>query len=297
MIAAGVLLVLAYAFYGCLVNCLVDIPAFTGYLIRNVCTKKLRSVGPGLHFMIPKLEELVEPGISLRTNEHIFEAVFQTQGETAVKLTIKIEEAADPDGLPEYSSFEDGKRISGIKERIKEILDEWIRPTKDRDAVVDALEDIAGVTKIDFEKAQDDGKSLPKHFGTRLLSLGLFPAELPPAVVAAKAEEEAQAMKNKTKKMEADALRVIEEEAQASKDRTQKMQADNFRKMSNEIMESAKEHGQDLSYEKAYRMVQLEFGKGNLKEEINTYGIDQGSQELIEKLVKEVIERWLPRVK
>lgn len=272
MITTGLVLVFAYAFY----CCWVSVKAHTGYLICNNISGKLRAVGPGMNFMVPLLESLVEPGISLKTNSITFDVIFETKDEASIKLTISFEEAADPKYLVEYSSFEGDRRISDIKEKIKAMLSAEIRSKKDRDRVMDTLKKLAQKTRDVFIRTSEEkGEFLQQHFGTRIISLDLFPAALPEAVVAAKAEQEAQAKKNET----------------------QKLQADNFKVMANEIVIAAKEHGHVVSFEKAYRLVQLEHGRGNLKEEIHMYGIDQGSQDVIAKIVEGVIAQWLPKAK
>lgn len=271
LITAGLALIFTYAFYCCWIN----VPVYTGYQIFNNLTKGLRSAGPGLRLMIPFLESLVEPAISLKTNSHTFDVIFETQDEAGVKLTITIEEAADPDLLVEYSSFEEGDRIADIMEKIKAILSGEIRPMKNRDDVMDCLKELSDITKMGFKNSSENSMSLEMHFGTKLLSLELFPAALPEALVAAKAEQEAQVKKNET----------------------QRLQAANFDLMATRIVEEAKKHGQVVLFEKARRAIELEHGKGNLKEEINTHEIGPGLQEALGKVGAEVIERWLPKAK
>lgn len=249
----------------------VILPARTGGVVINVITQKERPIGPGFNFPVWRpLERKVRDDISLKTNTHLFKFEVETDNEAVIPLSITIQEAADLRYLPEYNSFENQEdRVEGIKEKIKFILSVAARKMKDRDAVHNKIKFLQRLAKRKFEASlSEDGRLLEQYYGTNLQSVVIGDSELAQTIREAQEKKEAQEKENERRKLD----------------------MDNLKKMASALVTEAKEkHDQKLSFDVALRKIQIQLEKKGVQENFNTLGIEQGTQELIDSVLKEVL--------
>lgn len=229
------------------------VPEYTGIVILNRFTGKMRSRGSGLRWLLP-WEKIVRI-TSLEKKTHSFEATFEAKDESPITLRTNIDEVAHDLHLVDYLSFNDEDRIKSIIERLKSILTIEIRKKKNRDEVMDNLGLIAKTAKETFENAlSESGRPLQEYYGVNLKALVIADKDLPKALQDAQVEREAMEKKNETRALEMKTLK----------------------KLASEFVKEAERRGEKMSFENALTAVQLQFGD-NVKKEIRLYGIEKGT--------------------
>ncbi len=253
----------------------VFVSANTALVLIN-CFGKNRKIGPGLGFKMPWfLEKPVDNPkggvIPIRAIPETFDGIYETKDKTPIKITTAFIRTPVVDYLDQYIKIDDSKRLKGITERIRAILSILIHEYEDRSAVMKNLDAIAKEMENRFENAKseeedaDDYLNLEKYFGENVQQFVIADTELSPELAAAQAKREAQAKESETRRIE----------------------MDNINEMAKKLVLESEERGSKMSFETAVQVIQIQLGK--VKKDIKVFGLDRGTQDVIDKIVKGVM--------
>ncbi|MBI4992443.1 MAG: hypothetical protein HZB99_04470 [Candidatus Harrisonbacteria bacterium] len=261
------LVVVILALIACsVVSTLMQVPAYTAVLLENRISGSVRSIGPGIHFIFPWEKIVPNSETVIKKSSHLFPADFETKNHKVISLKVAFDLIPDVNNLRGYIAFDERTRIAGITERIKSILSNLIREMKDREEVMAKFKEIGPRVKDIFEQTlSEDGKRLEYYYGIDLKVLMIPDVELPKELKEASIRQEATKKDNETRKLE----------------------MTNMKKMA---MDLVKASGGTMPLEVAMEIMQLQFGKGNVKKELHRFGLDRGTQEMVLKFLEKIPE-------
>jgi len=250
----------------CLVRyCLIYIPPYTGVVIMNRFKGSMRSVGSGWHILFPW--EVVDEvdglmGVAIRSSSINFSLTVVADDETATKLELTTYIKPLESHLVNFRAFDDDTRTEGIKSKLSSIIFIQTRKMKDREAIMNSIDEIAKNAKLKFEesKTEDSKFSLEQYFGVNLEKLMIKDHGLPDKLVDAAVAEEVTVKENSRRQKEMDKLREL----------ARQMVEDSRGKM---------------PFQTAFEHVQMLFGK-NVNKNIQIYGLDRGVLKTLEDISK-----------
>ncbi len=188
-----------------------------------------------------------------------------------MKMTVMFIRTPVLDYLDKYIKITDSERKSGIVETVRSILSILIYEYEDRSAVMKDLENIGKKLEERFEKARSEeaeGESslnLERYYGENVQQFRIADTELSPELTAATARKEAQMKESETRRIE----------------------MDNINEMAKKLVIESEERGSKMSFETAVQVIQIQLGK--IKKDIKVFGLDRGTQDVVDKIVKGVM--------
>ncbi|OGY64859.1 MAG: hypothetical protein A3I24_03230 [Candidatus Harrisonbacteria bacterium RIFCSPLOWO2_02_FULL_41_13b] len=180
------------------------VPPFMGAIVVRLGTP-VRSIGPGLHFVLWPIESISEP-TSLR--EKVIDDKMMTEtrgdfdgdsGEEVVPLDFSIEYAPIQEWLIAFLTYTSSHLEDAIKQRIKSLLSIAVRKRKNRDEVYDSL-------KMITQEVQDEFfQNFSTQYGVRIRFM-IDDPELPKELAEAEVKREIQKKENERRKLDVVAM-------------------------------------------------------------------------------------------
>ncbi len=242
------------------------VPPYTGVII-SFLGRPVRSAGPGLVLLLRPFEKITHAhflerrAIPIKMNA-------ETEDEEVVTLELSVEYQPSEKNLIRFLGFNQQQIEEALKERTKSLCSIEIRKRKDRDEVYDNLKVIASAMQADFKTANGiNGFTLEEHYGIKLASIMINDPELPPELVQAEVQREIQEKINEKRRLE---LKEIQSLAKV-------------------LVEEARKQGQDMQYQTAFKIVQVQFGI--IKENYSHYGLDKDTLVVIKELLPTLVEK------
>ncbi|MDP3729733.1 MAG: hypothetical protein Q8R26_03255 [bacterium] len=265
-------------------QCFIIGPAYTGRLVLNLWTKKMRPIGEGLEPIWPLLEVIVDDSYTdIVTLQHPFEITLEVGKKNKQPVPLKFSFTTIPHipYLIQFRRFKKDERIKGIIENLKSFLTGIQEEYEGRDDLMDKIRENPGdATFVSVEKrarefidtkvvAINNGKNMTmqEYYGVLIPVFLVSDVEMPKDLQDAVVKNE-----------------IIEQE---NLGKTKIM--NNVRERAKKIVDDAAKRGHKIELGDALEFVQVQ--DKTIKSEKHVFGLDSGTRGPVLDIIKALVKK------
>ncbi|MBU6142326.1 hypothetical protein KGO95_04485 [Patescibacteria group bacterium] len=258
--------------------CVVFVPAFSVVLLMSKLAGKKRTIASGWHLKFPWEIAVDDPIVVKSENESFDLRVVFGDDQAGVTLKISFYRTPSINHAIRYFEIDPGTRTASVVDRVRSVAQAHLQKCKSMEEVLERQKEIELSIQIEVSGEPGKDSDLERRIGEVIDHLVISNVEVPDEVFKAEAERVAQRARNERMLSESKTLQEITRKA---------------------LEDSVVDGKPTIPYEKANVQTLAQFGKGNVKidvnEEIKTVGLDEKNRDLVKDLGAMILKFLLER--